>query len=127
VLHDNTVVDNDGKVLLASYFNGFSHPSRSWLRFVVKPFYQGSSMAFTRKVADRALPFPRMIMSHDQWIATVGWVHGKRISFVDEPLMLYRRHGGNFSASTDGSPNPLSFKLKYRIDMLRALFIAAER
>jgi glycosyltransferase involved in cell wall biosynthesis len=127
VLHDNVVVDGSGKVLMESYFDQFSHPDRNWARFALKGFYQGSAMAFTRRVADMALPFPELPLAHDQWIASVEWTHGRKISFVHEPLMLYRRHGDNFSTCTDKSPNSLGFKLKYRIAMLRALFIAAGR
>jgi glycosyltransferase involved in cell wall biosynthesis len=127
VLHDNTVVDGRGEVVMDSYFDEFSHPGLNWIRFALKGFYQGSAMAFTRQVARRALPFPRMALAHDQWIASVEWTHRRRISFVHEPLMLYRRHGENFSECTARSPNSLGFKLKYRVDMLRALLIAAWR
>ncbi len=127
VLHDNTVIGIDGQVLLTSYFS-WSRPSRSWIRFVVKPAYQGASMAFTRRVALLALPFPRLVLGHDHWIACMEWTHGKHISFVREPLMLYRRHDHNVSPSTEKhSPNPLWFKLGYRVDVLRALGIAALR
>jgi glycosyltransferase involved in cell wall biosynthesis len=127
VLHDNTVVDGRGDVVMDSYFERFSHPDRNWLHFALKGFYQVSAMAFTREVARRALPFPRMVLAHDQWIACVEWTHGRRISFVHQPLMLYRRHGENFSECTGQSHNSLGFKLKYRIDMLRALLVAAWR
>ena len=121
VLHDNTVVDSDGRVLLPSYFS-WSRPSRNWIRFVVKPPYQGAAMAFTRRVAALALPFPPIGLSHDHWIAVAEWTHGKRISFVREPLMLYRRHDHNVSPSTERSRNPLWFKLAYRVNMLRAIY-----
>jgi glycosyltransferase involved in cell wall biosynthesis len=127
VLHDNIVVDGRGGVVMDSYFDRFSHPGLNWIHFALKGFYQGSAMAFTRQVARRALPFPRMALAHDQWIASAEWTHGRRISFVHEPLMLYRRHGENFSECTGPSPNSLGFKLKYRIYMLRALLIAAWR
>lgn len=122
VLHNNTVVDSSGNVLLPSYF-AWSRPSRHWVRFMVKCFYQGASMAFTRRVKELALPFPKLVLSHDHWIACGEWTHGKRISFIEEPLMLYRRHGDNVSASSEKSRNSLGFKLGYRINMLKAIYL----
>ncbi len=122
VLHDNTVVDMYGNVLLRSYFDDFSHPSHSWFRFIAKCCYQGAAMAVTRRVVALALPFPPIALSHDHWIAIVEWTHGKRISFVREPLMLYRRHDGNVSPSTEKSPNSLGFKIGYRLNLIRAIY-----
>jgi glycosyltransferase involved in cell wall biosynthesis len=126
VLHDSTVVADDGKVLLRSYFD-YSRPGRGWFRFVTKCFYPGSAMAFTRRVGRLSLPFPRLGLAHDQWIATVEWTHGKRISFIREPLMLYRRHEGAASTGVDKSRNSLVFKLLYRVNTLRAIAVAALR
>ena len=122
VLHDSTVVAGDGTtVLLDSYFS-YSRPGRGWLRFVAKCFYPGSAMAFTRRVARLSLPFPRFGLAHDQWIATVEWTHGKRISFIRTPLMLYRRHATTASTGVDRSRNTLAFKISYRINALRAIY-----
>jgi glycosyltransferase involved in cell wall biosynthesis len=126
-LHDTTVVDGHGKMLMSSFFDGFSHPSWNWMRFVVKNFYMGSSMAFSRRVLERALPFPEIGLGHDTWIACVEWTHGRHISFIEEPLMLYRRHENNVSASGEKSHNSLGFKLGYRINMLKALLGASMR
>ncbi len=126
VLHDSVVVDNNGMVLLNSYFD-FSHPSRSWFRFTLKCFYPGSAMAFTRRVAHLSLPFPQLGLAHDQWIATVEWTHGKNISFVREPLMLYRRHDGTASTGVAKSRNSLWFKLSYRVTTLVEICVAALR
>lgn len=127
ILHDNTVINNQHQVLLDSYFNR-TRPGHSWFRFIIKCPYQGASMAFTRRIKDLCLPFPtNNPLSHDHWIACIAWTHGKNISFVKESLMLYRRHGHNVSPSSEKSPNPLSFKLSYRINLLRACLIAKKR
>ncbi len=126
VLHDSTVIDGDGRVLRDSYFD-YSRPSRGWFRFVVRCFYPGSAMAFTRRVARLATPFPRFGMAHDQWIAIAEWTHGKHISFVRTPLMLYRRHSATASTAGARSHNSLAFKIAYRVNTLRAIAVAAWR
>lgn len=118
ILHNTKVVDNDMNVLLESYFV-HSKPSKSLLRLLVRPFYQGASMAFSRDVAQLSLPFPNAnIVSHDHWIACVARNNGKNITFVNDKLLLYRRHGNNVSPSSEKSPNSLYFKISYRFNML---------
>lgn len=127
VLHNNTVIDNQKQTLVDSYFS-ISKPSRNLVRFLTFCFYQGASMAFSRKILDLALPFPdNNPLSHDHWIACVAWTHGKKVSFVQEPLLLYRRHGDNVSPSAEKSTNSLYFKISYRFNLLRAYWMAAMR
>lgn len=118
VLHNNIVVNNEGGVLMKSYFD-WTKPSNSLFRFLVRCFYQGASMAFTRKILELSLPFPNTLpISHDHWIACNSWTHGKRISFIKKPLLLYRRHGDNVSPSSEKSNNSLYFKISYRYNLL---------
>jgi glycosyltransferase involved in cell wall biosynthesis len=126
VLHNTMVVDNAGDVLLPSYFS-WSKPDGNWVRFVVRCFYQGASMAFTRRVKELALPFPNLAISHDHWIACIEWTHGRNTGFIEEVLMLYRRHGQNVSYSGEKSPNSLAFKIGYRVNMLVGIWLAGRR
>lgn len=126
ILHNNKVIDNNHNTLLESYFT-FSNPSENWIRFITKCFYQGASMAFTARIKDLALPMPKNPISHDHWIACVAWTHGKKISFIQEQLLLYRRHGNNVSPSSEKSPNSLWFKISYRFRLLWAYFKSSQR
>lgn len=117
ILHNNIVIDNSYNVLLDSYFK-FSKPSKNIIRFICRCFYQGASMAFTKKIKDLCLPCPDIAISHDHYIAILAWTHGKKISFIEQPLLLYRRHGANVSFSTEKSKNSLRFKIIYRFRML---------
>lgn len=57
--------------------------------------FYGSSMAFRRSVLEAAKPFPKgKYMAHDWWIGMVAEMTG-RVLFLPEPMILYRRHGGN--------------------------------
>ena len=44
-----------------------------------------------------------------------------RIGIIQEPLLLYRRHGGNASVNLEKkSSNSLTFKILYRFYILKA-------
>lgn len=118
VLHNAKVVDSNMNVIMESFFD-HSKPSTSLFQLLVRPFYQGASMAFKRNLSQMTLPFPnKLIVSHDHWIAIVARTHGNNISFINEPLLLYRRHSDNVSPSSEKSPNSLYFKISYRFNHL---------
>lgn len=73
--------------------------------------YFGCSMAFKRKVLDWSLPFPNDLLLHDYWIGIMAELCGK-VSFISEPLIKYRLHGGNVSLV---SPNSFIEKIWYRL------------
>ncbi len=126
ILHNNIVVDNNKNVLLASYFN-FSRPSNNTIRIIVRCFIQGASMAFTQKTLKFSLPFPNNPISHDHWIAYNAFFRGHKITFINEPLLLYRRHENNVSPSSEKSKNPLWFKISYRFRLIWAIILIKKR
>jgi len=70
---------------------------------------------------EKALPFPKNIVSHDTWLGLMGEVYGTPV-FIPEKLHYFRRHGTNFSQNEDGDAmaeqkSPFSFmqKLKMRL------------
>ncbi len=78
---------------------------------------QGCTMAFNRKVLDKALPFPNNLMLHDAWLGLIAKKYFS-ITFIDKPLLMYRRTGSNVSTSGGESKNPLWFRLFYRLKIL---------
>jgi glycosyltransferase involved in cell wall biosynthesis len=76
----------------------------------------GCVCAFTKSIKEAAMPFPPATACHDQWVRLVAELQFKT-KYIDEPLILYRRHTGNTS-DMHKSPNSLTFKLKYRLAML---------
>lgn len=127
VLHNAIVTNQDNEPILDSFFT-ISRPSCSWLRFFTFNFYQGASMAFNRKILELTIPFSNSHpIGHDHWISCFVWSHGKRISFIDEPLLLYRRHGENVSPNVEGSKNSLYFKISYRFHLFWCYLIALRR
>jgi glycosyltransferase involved in cell wall biosynthesis len=64
--------------------------------------YQGCTMAFRKAVVSAALPFPKQIPMHDSWIGLVNCLVG-RSAYIEEPLVLYRRHQRNVTRATRNS------------------------
>jgi len=56
----------------------------------------GNTTLFNRALKEKILPFPDAIAFHDQWIALVTEVYGRRVT-VKKPLVRYRIHQRNSS------------------------------
>ncbi len=64
------------------------------LKNVYDNTYVGATLAFTRELLDVALPMPKRLPMHDMWLGLLAELLGE-VSFVEEPTILYRRHGEN--------------------------------
>lgn len=87
-----------------------------------KNSFTGCCMAFRRSILDRALPFPRNLPMHDQWLGLVAEKFF-RVSYVTEPLIEYRQHSGN-ATHIGRSPAGVFQKTKWRFDLARAIFLS---
>jgi len=115
VVSDNIIVDKNLDVLSSSHFEVFN-TRKGFIRNLILPRYVGACMAFRVNVLKKSLPFPAnaKLCAHDYWISLIAEMYFK--SYVlDEPLLLYRRHGMNTSSGGDKSKNTLIHKLKVRI------------
>lgn len=99
-------------------------PIRSLLGAVIDAKFLGSSMCLSRNFLSFALPFPRGVVSHDAWIGLLA-VYNKKLTVIDEPLLLYRRHGTN--ATSKGKKTPLFYKLAYRFNILYQVIKRSKR
>lgn len=91
VVHDSRVVDNQMNVIHPSFFR-FYGSGPGLLKNALNNTYFGSCMAFRRSILEAALPFPKTNeIGHDIWLGLVAEMTG-RVLFLDEPLLLYRRH-----------------------------------
>ncbi|TVO60281.1 glycosyltransferase family 2 protein [Denitromonas ohlonensis] len=113
---DCRVVDDSLNLVHPSFFalNG-SRPG--FIRNLLKNGYLGCCMAFRRELLSTALPFPSHLPMHDWWLGLVGQMTGG-VRFIDTPLSLYRRHGGNASISGEKSTFPLHVRLRWRLYLL---------
>jgi hypothetical protein len=95
VVTDCSVVDGELKIISPSFF-GLRDSGPGVLRNLWKNTYLGCCIAFRQELLKIALPFPNRIPMHDMWLGLIAEIHGGTC-FVPEPLLLYRRHGGNAS------------------------------
>ena len=63
---------------------------------IAKNCYTGACMALTREAFSAALPFPKDIPMHDQWLGLVC-EEASKVAFVDEPLIYWRRNAQSLS------------------------------
>lgn len=91
---------------------------KGYLRNLHKSIYAGCTCAFTKNIKDFCLPFPQSdYIQHDNWIGLLSELKFN-VVYVDEPLILYRRHNSNTSGATQKSSKSLYFMIKYRTILL---------
>lgn len=116
---DCAVVDADLNVLHPSFF-ALRRSHGGLFRNLVRNSYLGCCMALNRRLVSRVLPFPDGLPMHDWWIGLVAESFG-RASFIDTPLLMYRRHGGNVSSASEPSTTSFLTRLRWRLSLATAL------
>ena len=96
-ISDCITVNNEMEVIQESRFEAFGIKN-GFINHMIKSRYLGCCMAFKRNVIEKALPFPKKdkLVEHDIWLAAVALLYFK-VKLIEEPLVLYRRHGNNVS------------------------------
>lgn len=77
------------------------------------PIFVGCCMAFRREILRKILPIPEKYPGHDTWIGLIEEISSE-VKYLDENLIIYRRHGSNTSFLSEKSKNSVIQKLKYR-------------
>ncbi len=120
------IIDADGKVVNEKFLK--ANPiGNSLIWNLWKIPFRGCCMAFRKDVLAKALPFPRNCINHDIWIGLLLAHEGYKCKFVDEPLHFYRDHTTNVSSVVGKSPNPIYFKIWYRLRFLFQVFMFKSR
>ncbi|MFS0771532.1 glycosyltransferase family 2 protein [Sphingomonas sp. 1P08PE] len=104
VFSDLNVVDRDLEIIHRSFFaSGHKSINACHLQdFIVSNHIPGCSMMVNRSLLDLALPIPSAVMMHDWWLALVAVTFGI-VGRIEEPLVLYRQHGGNTLGAQAGT------------------------
>lgn len=119
VVCDCLVVDAQLKVLQTSFFQA-RNSGAGIVRNVLRNSYLGCCMALRKSLLKQALPFPPNLPMHDWWLGLLAEITGK-VAFVDQPLMMYRRHGANASPTTERSRVGWLKRLNWRTNLVVAL------
>jgi glycosyltransferase involved in cell wall biosynthesis len=120
VLCNCQVVDTDLRPIYRSFFER-RHSRQGLLANLWRNSYLGCCMAFRRTLLAHALPFPRGTPMHDWWLGLVAERRGTT-AFIDEPLLLYRRHGGNATPTLERFSATRWQQLRWRLSLVKALF-----
>jgi glycosyltransferase involved in cell wall biosynthesis len=116
VMSDLVIIDAAGRIVSEPKFGSKKFHGGA-LRNLIRNQYQGSAMAFRRSILDYCLPLPADIPIHDVWIGLVNQFVG-RVGFIEEPLLLYRRHGSNDSPEKHA---PLMQMIRWRWALMKNL------
>jgi len=120
VVTDHSVIDDNGNLILDSYFSKVSSKP-GILHNLKKNTYYGCCMAFKRDVLKYALPFPKDIPMHDIWLGFVSDLYFKSV-FINHPYTQYRKHSANVSNATEiKSDRSILLKIKYRVNVIKYL------
>lgn len=114
VVSNAQMVNKDLENLGATYFQLRGGGKSGFLNNLIKLQYIGCCMAFRKIILKKAFPFPKKttLCSHDLWIALISEFYFNTF-VIQEPLLLYRRHGEN--VSTYISSTSLFLKIQFRI------------
>lgn len=77
-----------------SYSNLLPSDGTSFFRLLFSSFVIGCTTLLSRELAQYALPIPQGEKFHDWWFALVAATKNG-ISYIPEPLLLYRKHASN--------------------------------
>ncbi len=116
VLSDAQLIDGEGQVFASSLAKVKPY-RQGLLSNLTKNTFLGCTMAFRRSSLEYCLPFPAGTPMHDQWIGLLHTLFGK-VVYLDEPLVQYRRHGGNATADNHASWGQMA---QWRFDLARNL------
>lgn len=120
VTHDSRVIDVNGSILHNSFLAHRNGKTGFWNNLYRNSF-TGCCMAFQRSLLKTALPFPKKLQFHDQWLGLLAETKGKTI-FLQEQLILFRRHGNNVSPGINKSNNTSFRKLSNRLILFIQIF-----
>lgn len=116
VISNVAIINQDGELQQEEFYkNRFKGAVYSNL---IKNNFIGCAMAFRKTAVKWFLPFPADIPMHDWWIGLVIGKKGK-VSFLDEKLLYYRRHGGNV---TSGKKSSFYNIIKWRWIIMKNLY-----
>lgn len=121
VVTDCLVTDKDLKVYSDSFFALNRTREGKYYNLYRKNGYLGGCMAFTRRLRDASLPFPRYIPMHDIWIGNVAAFYFN-VTFIHQPYSYFRRTGHNASCTASKSKYNLFRKILFRIRKTYYLF-----
>ena len=85
---------------------------------IIKNSFIGCNIAFTKKLLDKALPFPKNIPMHDVWLACNAYLYGD-VKIIDTKVFNYRVHKNNYSIKNNSFWQKLQWRYNLIINLLQ--------
>jgi len=124
VVGDCKIVDENLQIINDSYQNTLIGGRGFWGNLVRSKFL-GCCMSFNKKTIDAIGSPPNIYKGyHDWWYGLLSTLIA-RVVFIDDKLVLYRRHENTVTPSGKKSLDEISNKIYRRINFLLGLFYAA--
>lgn len=123
VIHNGCIIDGNGNLMDVPTLFELRSTGAGIMKNLIKNSYIGCCMAFRRELLPIILPIPEYMYMHDYWIGTAA-EYKRGVALIEEPLLLYRRHGDNVTQMHRGS---VPFMLKKRAGMLRGCLLLKKR
>lgn len=120
VISDAEVTDEHLNILYPSLYKLLHIRKNKVYSALWKNGYTGCCMAFTQRVKDGGLPFPKDIPMHDIWIGNVA-AFTYSVKFIDDPLISFRRHSATNSCNGKGSKFSKGKQIKFRWNVIKNL------
>ena len=122
VIHDADIIDGNGNLLYSSFYTQ-NKTRKSRIYNFIKNGYLGCCIAFNRILLEKALPFPKSLPMHDIWLGNVAAFKYKKVQFIPQKLISYRRHKGNISIASEKSYRHIKQRLSDRFIIFKNLLI----
>jgi len=116
IVSDCKVIDESGKTLVDSFYS-IRNSGPGFIKNLTRNSFLGCCMAFRRSILAAALPFPEGVAMHDWWIGLIATLTGK-VYFIEQQLVLYRRHGSNASDAGGKTSASKIKQMLWRIQMV---------
>lgn len=125
---DLTVVGEDRSVINPSFFayEKLSPDRNSLKELICQNNVTGCTVMFNRALRDLVPAPPEGAVMHDWWCALIAAAFG-RIAVINEPLVLYRQHGGNQVGAYNGGSAAAAIDRLKNVEKTRSLYDAMFR
>lgn len=115
-MYNGKCIDEFGKTIEDDLFR-YLNVREGLMQNIIKNSFIGCNIAFTKKLLDKALPFPKNIPMHDVWLACNAYLYGD-IKVINTKVFNYRLHKNNHSIKN----NSFWQKLQWRYNLIISLF-----
>jgi glycosyltransferase involved in cell wall biosynthesis len=128
VICDAEVIDENGNILLTSYFKK-NRTSKTFYGNLVRCRTLGCCIGFRRDVFGSSLPIHNSyeVLPFDYSLTLLS-LWGCKVHFSDNPYHQYRRHSKNFSSGGEGkSGNSFWRMVQFRLRVIMFVFVTEYR